>query len=160
MKPQGWFWFSFVGFPLQPAEVVRDNEGQITTDTALKVAVPTETKRREFAALQQQHGFDLMDCALWRFVNRGEHFEGLNSFWGKFISDLDIYLALADEEYWHRLRTGEKSKTWDGRTVLVSLDWRTTEAARHGRRLEHDYAKQKEFGKNDHRTYRLVPEEQ
>src|SRR5713101_2592565 len=101
MNPQAWFWFSFLGFPLQPEKIVRKEnrygeQEVIDTSTCLKVSVPTEAKRRDFAALQKKHGFDTLDCALWLFVNRGQHFDGLLSFWGKFIVDLDIYLAMAE----------------------------------------------------------------
>ena len=160
MKPQAWFWFSCLGFPLQPEKIVhKENENGdevIDTSRCLKMPVPSEQWRRGLAALQAEHGFDTMDCALWLFLNRGAHFDGLGSFWAKFKGDLEIYLAMVEGEKMHRIETGEKSPTWDGRTVLVNHSWRMAAADLLGYTVVVDPMKQKLFPKGDHRTYKLV----
>ena len=94
-----WFWFPWVGRELQSTDSYAE----------LKIPVPTRNLRAALAEVQEQNDFDILDCAVFRYVNRGQPFDGLASFWGKFLSDLEIYLALGAEEYWTRIRTHRDS---------------------------------------------------
>jgi hypothetical protein len=112
-----WFWFSYIGFVLQTSD----------EDLKLKVAVPSKKQREALAELQKEVDCDLLDCALWRFVNRGQPFDTLTNFWAKFLSDLEVLMPLAAEEYQERVRSGYKSETWNGTLEKVDVEWRRRE---------------------------------